>query len=69
MQEWVHTDRNGWLCCLVVAALAGAAMLLPAGAKGEISSKNNRRLKAALKQYPDADANKDGVLTRIFHGR
>ena len=63
MHDRIRTDRNGFLCCLIVVALAGVAALLPAGAQGEITSKNNRRLKAALKKYPDADANKDGVLT------
>ncbi len=63
MQNRIRTDRNGLLCCLIVVALAGVAALLPAGAQGEITSKNNQRLKAALKRYPDADANKDGVLT------
>ena len=63
MQNSIRTDRNGLLYCLIVAAVAGAALLLPAGAQGEISSKNNRQLKAALKKYPAADANKDGVLT------
>ena len=33
--------------------------------KGEISSKNNERLRQALKEYPEADINKDGVLTLI----
>jgi len=61
MQSGIRTDRSGLLCCLIVAAAAAA--MLPAGAQGEISSKNNRQLKAALKKYPDADANKDGVLT------
>jgi len=32
-------------------------------AQGAVSSKNNRQLKAALKKYPAADTNKDGVLT------
>ena len=63
MQDRIRTRRNGLLCRLVVAALAGLLILLPAGAQGEITSRNNRRLKAALKKYPDADANKDGVLT------
>ena len=63
MQDRIRTDRNGLLSYLVIVVLAGVVALLPAGAQGEITSKNNRRLKAALKQYPDADANRDGVLT------
>ena len=63
MQEQIRTDRNALLCRLIVVVLAGVAALLPAGAQGEITSKNNRRLKAALKKYPEADANRDGVLT------
>jgi len=63
MQNWIRTDRNGLLCCLFIVGMAGVVALLPAGARGEITSKNNRRLKAALKQYPKADANRDGVLT------
>ncbi|HCQ80557.1 MAG TPA: hypothetical protein DIV46_11320 [Verrucomicrobiales bacterium] len=38
---------------------------LAAPLKGEISSKNNERLRQALKEYPEADINKDGVLTLI----
>ena len=63
MQNSIHTDRNGSLRCLIIAAVAGVALLLPAGAQGETSSENNRQLKAALKRFPAADANKDGVLT------
>jgi hypothetical protein len=64
MQQLMRTDRNGWLFCLVVATLACAAvLLLPAGAHGEATSKNNKLLKAALKRYPKADTNRDGVLT------
>lgn len=33
--------------------------------KGEISSKNNERLRQALEEFPEADTNKDGVLTLI----
>ncbi len=32
-------------------------------AQDEPTSENNARLKKALKQYPEADANKDGILT------
>jgi len=63
MQNLIRTDRNGLLCCLIVAAMAGVVSLPPAGAQAEITSKNNRQLKAALKKYPAADTNKDGVLT------
>jgi len=58
MWDRIRTDRNGLLCCLAVVVV-----LLPTAAPAEVTSKNNRRLKAALKRYPDADANKDGVLT------
>jgi len=50
---------SGWL----VAAVVGAVVLSPAVARAEPSSKNNWRLREALKQFPDADANRDGVLT------
>jgi dienelactone hydrolase len=63
MQNSIHTDRNGSLRYLIIVAVAGVALLLPAGTQGEVSSKNNRQLKAALKRFPAADANKDGVLT------
>src|SRR4051794_40928476 len=32
-------------------------------ARGQVTSENDERLKEALKQFPDADANHDGVLT------
>ncbi len=52
-------------------ALLGAALLCPAVVRGDetpankqgATSENNDRLKKALKQFPDADANKDGILT------
>ena len=36
---------------------------LPAQAQ-EPTSENNERLRRALERYPQADANKDGILTR-----
>lgn len=44
----------------LISALAFMPVVLPAA---EITSENNPRLKKALKQYPDADTNHDGVLT------
>ena len=63
MQDRKRTDRNGSLCCLVVVAVAGLWVLLPTDARGQVTSKNNRRLRDALKEFPEADANRDGVLT------
>ena len=62
MRERIRTGRGGLLCCMVVVVMAGAGAMLPA-AQGEITSKNNPQLKAALKKFPAADANRDGVLT------
>ncbi len=52
------------------ALIAAALFLPPASRAAEASAKDqgpssetNDRLRKALKQYPDADANKDGVLT------
>jgi len=63
MQNPICAGRNGLSCCLIVWAVVGAAAVSTAGAKTRITSKNNRQLRAALKKYPAADANKDGVLT------
>jgi hypothetical protein len=63
MQKWIRAGRGGWMFCLLVVVVIGVGAMLTADARGEISSKNNPRLKAALKKYPDADTNKDGVLT------
>jgi hypothetical protein len=38
-------------------------MMLAGDVRAQVSSENDERLKAALKQFPDADANHDGVLT------
>ena len=44
----------------LLCALAFMPVVLPAE---DITSENNPRLKKALKEYPDADTNNDGVLT------
>jgi len=57
--------RIGVKSIRVLSCLAAVVIVMTvANAQGEITSKNNRRLKDALKKYPAADANKDGVLTR-----
>jgi acetyl esterase/lipase len=56
---------------VLVLAFSAATFAGDAGPKppekkpslGNISSANNDRLREALKRYPDADANKDGMLT------
>ena len=45
---------NRLLCLFFTAMLCGAA---------DPSSKNNAFLQGILKRFPQADANKDGVLT------
>ena len=59
----VTVKRIVRVCLLSCLAVAILATIRPTQAVGEITSKNNRRLKAALKKYPAADRNKDGVLT------
>ena len=45
-------------------SLTGAVLIgLLATAGAQVTSENNKRLADALKQYPKADTNKDGVLT------
>ena len=56
----MRTKRNSMLSCLVIAVLAA---MWPASAHGAVTSKNNQQLREALKKYPAADTNKDGVLT------
>ena len=63
MRNRTRICRSGVMCGWVVAALVGVAVLSPAVARTEVTSRNNRRLRDALKQYPAADANRDGVLT------
>ena len=50
---------------LIVGLVLGCAAVLVAqqAANKGVTSKNNARLRQALKQYPEADANSDGVLT------
>ena len=52
--------RYGLLSFLAAAVLT---LILAPEIQAAVTSKNNPRLKAALKEYPAADANKDGVLT------
>lgn len=53
------TQITRWFA-LILLVLATAAFAQPAQ---ERTSKNTRQLKQWLEQFPDADANKDGVLT------
>ncbi|MBT3198470.1 MAG: alpha/beta hydrolase [Phycisphaerales bacterium] len=55
--------RIGVKLISALGCVAVVVVMLAVNAQGEVTSKNNRRLKAALKQYPAADTNKDGVLT------
>ena len=63
-------DRGNWIwsapkICVFLFSLLLAPSLLASPLKGEISSKNNERLRQALKEFPEADTNKNGVLTLI----
>ncbi|MDP6046239.1 MAG: alpha/beta hydrolase [Phycisphaerae bacterium] len=60
MVNAIHTKKHAMLGCLAVLVMI---MIQPTGVQGAVTSKNNRQLKAALKKYPAADTNKDGVLT------
>ena len=44
-------------------AVLCVACSLPASGFGQITSQNNDRLRTALKEHPDADADGDGILT------
>ena len=56
--------RHGLLRALLLAGLVASAVFMPgAAAAGERTSRNNKRLAGWLKQFPEADADKDGVLT------
>ena len=46
-------------------ALASSLAVLPCSRGQEVTSENNDRLRKALKQYPEADTNKDGVLSMV----
>ena len=48
---------------LMNARFVFALLLLAPLAHAQVSSENNDRLREALTRYPEADANKDGVLT------
>jgi hypothetical protein len=54
-REQMNSRQIAVLCVLAVQGLASAQ-------EGQ-TSRNNDRLKRALKRFPEADANKDGVLT------
>ena len=47
-----------------IAAFCIGSFLLPAVSHSQVTSKNNKRLRDALRDYPQADTNKDGVLTQ-----
>lgn len=48
---------------LMNARFVFALLLLAPVVSAQVSSENNDRLREALKRYPEADGNKDGVLT------
>lgn len=47
---------------LILALVAATSAFHPLGAQ-EITSQNNERLRKGLQQYPEADTDKDGILT------
>jgi hypothetical protein len=49
---------------LFVAGFSLMLCLAPGARSEEQTSENNERLREGLKQYPEADTNKDGVLTK-----
>ena len=51
--------------CTLFASLLLAPSFLAASLEEEVSSKNNERLRQALEKFPEADTDKDGVLTLI----
>jgi hypothetical protein len=55
-ESLVTTMRNSILSGILVLALASPG-------SGQVTSETNKRLADALKQYPAADKNKDGILT------
>lgn len=46
-------------------AFASSLAILPCSRGQEVTSENNDRLRKALKQYPEADTNKDGILSMV----
>lgn len=50
-----------WLLLLAIAVLAGDSMAQPLAA--EPTSRDDERLRRALERFPEADADRDGVLT------
>jgi len=64
MNRSAFLERSARSACLVAAAVLLAAPGLPAApAPAEKTSENDERLKRWLTARPEADANKDGVLT------
>ncbi|MCP4379425.1 MAG: alpha/beta hydrolase [bacterium] len=63
MPKWIRAHHGGWMLCLLIAVVIATTAVSVTNVQGEITSKNNPLLKAALKKYPAADLNKDGVLT------
>ena len=51
--------------CTLFASLLLAPSFLAASLEEGVSSKNNERLRQALEKFPEADTDKDGVLTLI----
>ena len=49
--------------CGLACALFCVACFLPASGAAQVTSENNDRLRAALKQHPEADTDGDGILT------
>ena len=51
--------------CILFASLLLAPSFFAASLEEGVSSKNNERLRQTLEKFPEADTNKDGVLTLI----
>jgi len=60
MNDITGMKQHLLLPCLAAAVLV---MICACQTHAAVTSRNNRQLKAALKKHPQADANKDGVLT------
>ena len=61
-KKWIRSTPK---ICLFLFSFLLAPSFLAASLKEEISSKNNARLRQALEEFPEADTDKDGVLTLI----
>lgn len=57
--------RHSFFTRRIALALASSLTFLPCTRGQEVTSQNNERLRNALKQYPEADTNKDGVLSMV----